>query len=443
MKSESNFKKDLLAYNKLFDEYQKLNFSFGKKYAEASHPIIERAAAVINESSNSIENINEVIACLNLLADITKNQAYKDFCNNSSDNTNIFAPSELNRTSDNGFFTRATFQSVDLYNNKFKCLRDLDSGAEVVKAINMKYPISEGEVLIKAYKKYRENLSSYHRTFFLFRGTGLRLYLVCGFITLIALLSLTYWNFWTIIVASILIILFGGSLIARIIFDLIFSKKRAVHYKNIEDDFYSCTDKYITSIIRILIKEKDESYNKFIKDINEYDSKLKEIGDKFESNLEIAAKDIKSKMNSYDVINKAINNLIVSYGEQIKYSKDYMDLFEKSVYLNLDTENDFLSAVRALIDIKNKEIREKEAQEMHQKEVEEQRNEDRMRWEYQANIQREALKEQQRQTEIAKIQHDEQKKAASSICFTCKNKSGCALRRNLSSPTCSRYQMKY
>ena len=50
---------------------------------------------------------------------------------------------------------------------------------------------------------------------------------------------------------------------------------------------------------------------------------------------------------------------------------------------------------------------------------------------------------QRKQADALKKQQEEQRRAASSLCYSCKYNIGCGLKHNLSSPVCSKYQSKY
>lgn len=451
MEKENDFTSELLEYNRLFDECRKLDYSCGKKYNEETRPVMERADSLGDIPTKTMDRITSVMADLDRLGDVTTNKAYKDFVSfdpnkgeGSSDSDSLFEPSELSVETEDKYFTNSTFERIDCNGDKSGCLKDLDAGAEIVKSLRSDYECPEAQSLLDAYSIYRGKIASYHRTFFLFRGTGLWVYLISGFIALIALFSLLiYSNIATTIASSILLLVFGGALVARLVYDLLFAKKRASGFKAAEKELSTSLDRYFTAMFSLLNSERNDSFSEYSDAMDECHDELKKIGDKWEEKLQEETKEIRAQMESHEVIHRAINRMIDCFGDEIHYSKDYMSLFESSVYLRIETEKQFLEAVRAVIEERRREVKEKEEKEQKQRADEERRREERMERDYQARMQREALREQQRQTEALERQQEAQRKAARSLCFSCKFNNGCSLKRNLSSPVCSKFQSKH
>jgi len=196
------------------------------------------------------------------------------------------------------------------------------------------------------------------------------------------------------------------------------------------------TEQYI-QLIDNLIKEKtDKSKEKFENKFDEIQTKLKILGNNLQAKQDRDLSSLKSEMQSYSKINMAINNLVSCYGEKIYWSSDYMNLFEKNFYLEINDEKEFLDACRDLIEKKRKEDLEEE---------------ERQRAEYERRKAQEEIERhnraiehaQREQLENLKRLQDKEREAASSLCYSCKNYVGCGLRHNLTSPVCSKYQSKY
>ena len=163
---------------------------------------------------------------------------------------------------------------------------------------------------------------------------------------------------------------------------------------------------------------------------------MKKIGDKYQEKIDLEARDIKAEMRSFTAIDKAITNLVDCYKDEIKWSSDYMKVFEKNFYMNFENEDQFMRACRDLVE--KKERKRKEEKERQRAEFE--------RWEQQEEMKRhnrEMEEQQRKQMDSLNKQHEEQRKAAGQLCASCKNYIGCPLRINLTTPVCSKYKSKY
>lgn len=110
-----------------------------------------------------------------------------------------------------------------------------------------------------------------------------------------------------------------------------------------------------------------------------------------------------------------------------------MSLFERYGYFKLDTEEQFMDAVRSVIEKKKQEIKEQRAEEQRQREREEERKERT----YQLFLQEQNMREQKAALER---QQSEGKEMAGRLCASCKQSGRCLIQNSLNSPVCSAYQ---
>ena len=446
----NSFKNDLIKYNKLFDEYQHINFQYAKKYNEEAQQILKRSKERGQKTSFSSYFIYDTLADLNKLVDITTFNSFKNFCKlpniptvkNGTEQTDSKVTIELNPSE--LLFSGSTFGKIEISGGKAYCLKQLDRGKNVLLTLKDKHPSKEVDEALNAYEAYRDKISNYKRTFSLFRGTGFGVYGVGGFISAIALFALIFYReLATAVTCIVLLTIFGGAMIARLIHNHFFLPKKEKENIDNEKIFFGKIDHFINLVINDLIKVRDREYIDFVSSMNKYDIELKSIGDKWEAKLANDTKTIKDKMSSFEVIDKSINILIENYGNEIHYSKDYMDLFEKNMFIDIQTQEAFLNAVRVLVEKKKTEIKEKKLQEQRNIENAEKQERELIEQAYQKHIQEETIKEQKKQTQIMLQQQESSKLAAISLCWSCKYRIGCALKNKLSSPVCSKYQNRY
>ena len=440
MDEKRNFKEELSEYNRLFDIFRETDYALGKKYSEECRPNREKAEEVSKAAQQDRDRFRRVINDLDQLGDLDANSAYKEFCSfhpqgdhNKSRSTRTFSSTGLTTNERDKLFSNSTFERIDFCGDKEDCLKDLDKGAKIVDSLNANYNCPEYPNFKEAFKQYRSEISSYHRTFYLFRARGLILYVVCGTFALAGLITLLYPDIYSKIIASILIVLFGGALVARMVYDLAIAKKRKAKHLVQETVFLSSLDDYYTGIMKILTIERNESYRKMEKAFDELQEELRTIGDKWQAILRDETKDIVDRMRSYETIDKSVRQLQEYFGEEIHYSNDYMSLFERYGYFKLDTEEQFMDAVRSVIEKKKQEIKEQRAEEQRQREREEERKERT----YQLFLQEQNMREQKAALER---QQSEGKEMAGRLCASCKQSGRCLIQNSLNSPVCSAYQ---
>lgn len=440
MDEKRSFKEELLEYNRLFDVYRETDYALGKKYNEECRPIKEKAEEVSKAVDQDLNRFQRVINDLDQLGDLNANSAYKEFCsfhpqgdNDKSSSARMFSSSGLTTGKKDKLFSNSTFERIDFCGDKEDCLKDLDKGAKIVDSLNASYNCSEYQSFKEAFRQYRGEISSYHRTFYLFRARGLILYVVCGIFALAGLMTVWYPDIYSKIIASIFLMLFGGALVARAVYDLAIAKKRKTKHLVKETIFLSSLDDYYTGVMKILTLERNESYEKMEKEFDDLQKELKSVGDKWQAILRDETKDIVARMRSYETIDKSVRQLQEYFGAEIHYSNDYMSLFERYGYFKLDTEEQFMDAVRSVVEKRKQEIKEQSAEAQRQREREEERKERT----YQLLLQEQNIREQKAALER---QQSEGKEMAGRLCASCKQCGCCLIQNSLNSPVCSAYQ---
>lgn len=445
-----NFKNELLEYNKLFDEYRTINFKYAKLYDEEAQRILKKSDEITENNKSNFSLIIDTLDNLNKLIDISECSSFKSFCELpqvASDNNyteQIGSKVSIDLGESDELFSGTTFGKIDAKGNKTYYLNQLDRGRDVLLAIKKEHPSNEVDEALDAYKIYRDKILKYKRTFWLFRGSGFGVYGVGGFISAVALFSLIiYHELPTTIACAILLVIFGGAMITRFIYNRFFLPKKEKQNISIEKEFLTKIDSYVDFALNELTKYRNNQYIKLVSLMDKSDAELKSVGDKWQAKLDNDTKDITDKMKSFEVIDKSIRFLVENYGNEIHYSKDYMDLFEKNMFIDINSKDAFLNAVRVLVENKKAEEKEKKLQEERDKENAEKLQREIEERNYQKHVQEEAIREQKKQTEIMLQQQNSSKSAAKSLCRSCKFRNGCSLKNQLSSPVCSKYQNRY
>lgn len=445
-----NFKNELIEYNKLFDEYRTINFKYAKLYGEEAQPILKKLNEITENNKTNYSSIIDTLDNFNKLIDISECSSFKNFCELpqvASDNyytEQIGSKVSVDLGESEELFSGTTFGKIDAKGNKTYYLNQLDRGRDVLLAIKKEHPSNEVDEALDAYKIYRDKILKYKRTFWLFRGSGFGVYGVGGFISAVALFSLIiYHELPTTIACAILLVIFGGAMITRFIYNRFFLPKKEKQNISIEKEFLTKIDSYVDFALNELTKYRNNQYIKLVSLMDKSDAELKSVGDKWQAKLDNDTKDITDKMKSFEVIDKSIKFLVENYGNEIHYSKDYMDLFEKNMFIDINSKDAFLNAVRVLIKNKKAEEKEKKLQEERDKENAEKLQREIEERSYQKHIQEETIREQKKQTEIMLQQQKSSKSAAKSLCWSCKFRNGCSLKNQLSSPVCSKYQNRY
>lgn len=381
------FKDELQEYNKLFDKAKEIEYEYGKIYREKTKPIDQKMDQLTKESDetlNKLSNFKTEITALNSLFDKRKNVK---------------------------FFMPINIYKENLINNTGDILNKIN-------LINEQFPTEQGETLkekctkcITAAESIKKRFEIKHADIFFW------LSFVLGTIFILCAISGMGWA-W----------IAGGIFFSLAVVLVVYSSIRikSIDKKLNRVDLSINDIQQYTSLIKDLLKEKaEESKEDFLKKGEKIQSELEAIGDDLQSKQDNDLVGIKKEMHSYNIIDKAVNNLVSCYGQEIHWSSDYMKLFEQNFYLEINDEKDFLDACRDLIEKKKRDDNEKAERERAEHE------------------RRMAQAEAERQEYAQRKQQDEQRRAASSLCLSCKHFYGCSLKENLTSPVCSKYQNKY
>lgn len=399
------FKEDLQKYNELFDECTKIECKFGKEYDEETQPIMDEMNRKVEEFEKFKNELNkDVEATQNLQDKLSRRKL--------------------------GFFESLTEYSDRIAKNAKDAISVINRNKSIFSDVKSELMLNGCNNLLKEFGNKKD--------IFVFKKPLLNVILFS--ILIVGFLSMcTVSAPWIRITSMILAIL---SLII-VIGTMVYCKIRK---KLVEKNLSSCkfdVEKYIKDVSESAKNSINKKYIEINKELDELKLQLDKIGDKYEKITDDATKEIKVKINSYKIINKSIQNLLEYYKDEIKWSADYMHLFEKNFYMNFENEQDFISSCRDLIEKKKKddeEKAEKRRQEKERKQIEYER------WKAQEEVKRhnrEMEYAQKKQADALQKQQDEQRKAACSLCGSCKYYTGCSLKHNLSSPVCSRYQNKY
>ena len=389
------FKDKLQEYNELFDKERKIEYEYGKKYKEESEPFHQKIEQIETESDEKLDNLANCQKELTTL-------------NSSFDNRKILK-----------FFGSVKLYKENLINNTREIL-------DKAKHINECFPTEQGKNLEEKCNKIinvagsiKNHFEIKYANIIFWASVALGVLFLIGAIQLLSVPGMI----WTWITSGIFLVL------ATALGVYYFIRNKYVK-KELNGAYLSRSEiEQYTQIIKSLLKEEAEkSKERFMKEIDEVQTKLNEIGDDLQAKQDNDLSGLKTQMHSYNTIDKAISNLISYYKEEIHWSSDYMKLFEKNFYMEINDEKEFLDACRDLIE-KKKRDEEEQAQKRQQEEE-------------RRRVQEEVERHNREMEYAQRKQQEEQRRAASSLCHSCKYFYGCSLSGNLSSPVCSKYQNK-
>ena len=288
---------------------------------------------------------------------------------------------------------------------------------------------------------------------FLFKKPRIN-YIVFGILSLIFLLT-TFTNLASTFISipcAIISLIFIVMLIGTIIVYKIESKQVSEYQKIITPSCISDLNKELES--RLNSKKNDSNQHNLKEKLDKTKKALFECGHKYQAMLDEKTKEIKEEMSSYNFIDKVIKTILDNYPrDYFHYSKDYMALFENLFIYDFKDEEDFLEASKKIIEIRKEEKREEERlkqEELRRKEEAEReqemvrREERRRREEVAEQRHREylAAEDKKREEEKQKAEEMKRRNSAQALCYSCEHNFHCSIRKNLTSPVCSKYSPK-
>ena len=397
------FKDKLQEYNELFDKAKKIEYEYVRKYEEESKPFHQKMEQIKRESDEKLDNLANCQKELTTLNSLFDNRKILKF-----------------------------FGLVKLY--KENLINDTREILDKAKHINECFPTEQEKKLeekcnkiINAAGSIKNHFEIKHANVIFWASVVLGIFFLIGAIQLLSVPGMT----WAWIASGIFLAL-------AVVLGVYYFIRNKFVKKELNGVYLSRSEiEQYTELIKNLIKEEAEkSKERFLKEIDGVQSKLNEIGDDLQAKQDNDLSGLKTQMHSYSTIDKAISNLISYYKEEIHWSSDYMKLFEQNFYLEINDEKDFLNACRDLIEKKKRDDEEKA--EKRRREEERRRAQEEVE-----RHNREMEYVQREQADALKKQQEEQRRAARSLCYSCKYDIGCGLKQNLSSPVCSKYQSKY